>query len=225
MSTPTAIPQAQVPVQTNSNFDPTNISTVTRTPHNTPPLPTYPESPPSPPPADTAIRGFSRADLQNIHAASKQISQLSTQPRLGARDAYLIHTNPKHQTDFNQGKEIYKTNDSNTTEGNRNGKEFDDSDSSSSIVDAPSEFDEDDSDDESDNPKMRPKDRADLEAVISGANLYTTVQYKLDWEAARERESQSTKDNRCGKYSWDILAGAVNQITSFGGAGAAATLP
>jgi hypothetical protein len=98
-----------------------------------------------------------------------------------------------------------------------------DSESSDSVVGSPSPSDDETSDDEFDNPKMRPKDRAELEKVISGGKTYTTVQYKKDWEAAKAKEDKSAKRNRCDKYGWDMAAGATNQLTSFAIAGAAAT--
>ncbi len=79
--------------------------------------------------------------------------------------------------------------------------------------------DSDSSDDEfgkSDNPKMDPKTRAGLEAMVFEGKKNTTLRYKSDWEQAKKREDLEVKKGRFTKYAWDAAAGAANQATSFG---------
>ncbi len=90
-----------------------------------------------------------------------------------------------------------------------------DSDSEIDSVDS----DSDSSDDEfgkSDNPKMDPKTRAGLEAMVFEGKKNTTLRYKSEWEQAKKREDLEVKRERFVKYARDTAAGSVNQVTSFG---------
>ncbi len=86
-----------------------------------------------------------------------------------------------------------------------------------------SEIDSVDSDSEStdeefgtsDNPKMDPKTRAGLEAMIFEGKENTTLRYKAEWEKAKKREDLYVKEHRANKYAWDLPAGSANQLTSF----------
>jgi hypothetical protein len=102
----------------------------------------------------------------------------------------------------------------------------DESDSSSSII-VDEDSEEDSSADEfgtPDNPKMSPQNRAELEQVIFAGKINTTLKYKQEWEAAKAAEDHYVKEHRINKYAWDMAAGGVNQVTSFGVAGVTATL-
>ncbi len=96
--------------------------------------------------------------------------------------------------------------------------------SSDSDSDTESEIDSVDSDSESsddefgksDNPKMDPKTRAGLEAMVFEGKENTTLRYKAEWEKAKKREDLEVKKERFTKYAWDAAAGAANQATSFG---------
>lgn len=95
-----------------------------------------------------------------------------------------------------------------------------DSDSESIVEDG------DESDEEFGNlrhPQMAPQTRANLEDLIFAGKDHTTLHYKQLWEAAKREEDQYVKDNRAWKYGHDFAAGAVNQFTSFGLGGIAAT--
>lgn len=99
----------------------------------------------------------------------------------------------------------------------------------SSDSDSESEIDSVDSDSEStdeefgksDNPKMDPKTRAGLEAMVFEGKQNTTLRYKSEWEQAKKREDLEVKRERFKKYAWDAAAGSVNQATSFGVGGIA----
>lgn len=75
-----------------------------------------------------------------------------------------------------------------------------------------------------DEPKLSPKDRAGFEALVFRGKVNTTLRYKKAWEDAKRREDADIRTHRIKKYALDISAGAVNQLTSFGVAGAAATM-
>ncbi len=100
----------------------------------------------------------------------------------------------------------------------------DDDGPAASYSDSETEIDSVDSDCEStdeefgksDNPRMDPKTRADLEAIVFEGKENTTLRYKADWEKAKKHEDLYVKNHRLNKYAWDMVAGGVNQMTSFG---------
>ncbi len=95
--------------------------------------------------------------------------------------------------------------------------DFTSSDSESEI-DSVDSSDSESTDDEfgtSDNPKMDPKTRAGLEAMIFEGKENTTLRYKAEWEKAKKREDLYVKEHRVNKYAWDLPAGSANQLTSF----------
>ena len=103
-------------------------------------------------------------------------------------------------------------------------------DASFSDSDSEAKIDSIDSDSEStdeefgkgDNPKLDPKTRADLEAMVFEGKKNTTLRYKAEWEKAKKREDDDVKLHRFKKYLWDFPAGNINQFTSFGIGGIAA---
>ncbi len=74
-----------------------------------------------------------------------------------------------------------------------------------------------------DNPRIAPKTREDLEALIFENKDYTTLQAKRTWKKAAEREDREVRTRRLNKYMRDLAAGGVNQLTSFAIGGAVVT--
>lgn len=101
-------------------------------------------------------------------------------------------------------------------------------DSSDSVVEVHSaDSDEDVSDDEfgtEDNPKMSIKTRADYEQMVFTGKDNTTLRYKKAWEDAKQLEDEAIRSHRLKKYGLDMMAGAANQVTSFGVGGIAAAM-
>ncbi len=73
-------------------------------------------------------------------------------------------------------------------------------------------------------PRMAPETRADLERIIFQDKDLTTLRYKKLWEDAKKAEDQYVKEHRAWKYAHDFAAGGINQLTSFGVAGALAVM-
>jgi len=100
--------------------------------------------------------------------------------------------------------------------------------SSDSVVEVDSTDSSDDSSDDEfgteDNPKMSPETRADYEELVFTAKQNTTLKYKKAWEDAKKLEDEAIRSNRLKKYGLDMMAGAANQVTSFGVAGISATM-
>ncbi len=71
-------------------------------------------------------------------------------------------------------------------------------------------------------PRMAPETRADLERILFQDKDLTTLHYKKLWEDAKKAEDQYVKEHRVWKYAHDFAAGGINQLTSFGAAGALA---
>lgn len=101
-------------------------------------------------------------------------------------------------------------------------------DNSDSVVEVNSaDSDEEFSDDEfgtEDNPKMSTKNRADYEQMVFVGKENTTLRYRKAWEDAKQLEDEAIRRHRLKKYGLDLIAGAANQVTSFGVGGIAATM-
>ncbi len=198
-----------------------------------PALPLYTNHPPSPSPTHTNSDfkpTYTNANLNEVHRNSIQTSEPkeSETERQAARDKYrsLTGTRNKHidgtQSNFGTGIDTSKV----LSKNKKNTDNLLDSDSDSEVS-APDSSDEDSSDDEFgtvENPKMSPKDRNELENVISGNKIFSTVQFKKEWDAAKAEDDEYVRQHRIDKYGWDVIAGAANQLTSFGVAGVTATL-
>lgn len=194
------------------------------------PLPDFSTNPPPTPPADTATRsGFTRADLFAAHSTSVQASPAeSKEARLKARAEYRALTgtrrrdidNPRTSADTEQSTPLIANASTSNTHTAK--------DESSDIeVGEHTASDDEWSDDEfgsADNPKMSSNYRAELEKVISGNNIFTTVHFKDEWEAAKAEEDRYVKEHRLDKFGLDLVAGGANQLVSFGVAGVTATL-
>lgn len=195
------------------------------------PLPDLSKNPPSSPPPDSATRtGFSRADLLAAHTMSTQAAtpEPKDASRLRTREEYRALTGTRRRNIDNH-RTSAETEQSNLPVANEAPKEANKlvDDYSDSEVSEPNSSDEESSDDEfgsADNPKMSSNSRAELEKVISGNKIFTTVHFKKEWEDAKAEEDRYVKEHRLDKYGFDLVAGAANQLVSFGVAGVTATL-
>lgn len=194
-------------------------------------LPIYTNPTPSPTHTSSAFKPTStQANLAEVHQKSIRAPEpeANEAERLAARETYRSLTGTRKRN-IDGNRSDFGTENINSTVLSQNKtktEKLSDSDSDSEVG-APDSSDDDSSDDEFgsvDNPKMSPKDRNELEAVISGNKIFSTVQFKKEWDAAKAEDDAYVRQHRIDKYGWDVIAGAANQLVSFGVAGATATL-
>ncbi len=95
-----------------------------------------------------------------------------------------------------------------------------------SVIVSSASSDQEDSDDELGSPhkpRISPRTREALEDLIYADKTNTTMYWKKKLDKKKKQEDAEVKNNRTVKYLRDIGAGGINQMTSFGIAGATAT--
>lgn len=181
-----------------------------------------------------------RANLKDVHRASRVIGQ---RPHTVRNPLQRWHSERCEQSvrrasiqaDHTNGLDASITKPADTSHPGPNHSVTEPADTDSDITDQSrmdaSQSDEvsfpdsEDSDEEFGNPRhprIDPRTRNGLEALIFEGKALTTLRHKKQWEEAKLREDRDVRMHRGSKYAHDLAAGAINQLTSFGIGGIAA---
>lgn len=184
--------------------------------------------------ADTPASSAAEADLASVHAQSKSLKTgkptSETLQAIGAEYRSLTTTRGGRRDGGTATRPAMhdKLSGEEATETKVRPARTSLDDNSDSVVEVNSaDSDEEFSDDEfgtEDNPKMSTKTRADYEQMVFTGKQNTTLRYKKAWEDAKQLEDEAIRRHRLKKYGLDLVAGAANQVTSFGVGGIAAAM-
>lgn len=200
---PTAASNTNVHADTNVNADLTSAHTMATT-HNSTPLPLPLLTPPKLP----------------VPPSTSEKSGGIRQEKVDPLTQWKNHRDPSHDNPVSNAEDTTRSSRSEDDDfvavgAGGDGGPLTESDSEIDSIDS----DTDSTDDEfgkASNPKMDPKTRDDLEAIIFEGKVNTTLRYQTAWKKACSREDLHARQHWARKYAWDMLAGGVNQLTSFG---------